>query len=79
VTLEVALTSNTQTGAAPGYRDHQIHTLLAAGVPVTLNTDNPRVSDVTLSQEHALARYATGLTTPQLRALADQSARASFR
>jgi adenosine deaminase len=79
VTLEVALTSNTQTGAAPGYRDHQIHTLLAAGVAVTLNTDNPRVSDVTLSQEHALARYATGLTAPQLQTLADQSARAAFR
>jgi adenosine deaminase len=79
VTLEVALTSNTQTGAAPGYRDHQIHTLLAAGVPVTLNTDNPRVSDVTLSQEHALARYAAGLTEAQLQTVADQSAAAAFR
>lgn len=78
VTLEVALTSNTQTGAAPGYRTHQIHALLAAGVPVTLNTDNPRVSDVTLSQEHALARYATGLTAEQLRQVAEQSARAAF-
>jgi adenosine deaminase len=79
VTLEVALTSNTQTGAAPGYRDHQIHALLAAGVSVTLNTDNPRVSDVTLSQEHALARYAAGLTTAQLEAVARQSAVAAFR
>jgi adenosine deaminase len=79
VTLEVALTSNTQTGAAPGYRDHQIHALLAAGVPVTLNTDNPRVSDVTLSQEHALARYATGLSDAQLESLARQSAAAAFR
>lgn len=79
VTLEVALTSNTQTGAAPGYRDHQIHALLAAGVPVTLNTDNPRVSDVTLSQEHALARYATGLTAAQLESVARQSAAAAFR
>ncbi|MFI5494988.1 adenosine deaminase [Actinoplanes sp. NPDC051859] len=78
VTLEVALTSNTQTGAAPGYRQHQIHTLLAAGVPVTLNTDNPRVSDVTLSQEHALARYATGLSDQQLRTVAEQSVRAAF-
>ncbi|MEV6602451.1 adenosine deaminase [Actinoplanes sp. NPDC051346] len=78
VTLEVALTSNTQTGAAPGYREHQIHALLAAGVPVTLNTDNPRVSDVTLSQEHALARHATGLTESQLRTVAEQSVTAAF-
>jgi adenosine deaminase len=79
VTLEVALTSNIQTGAAPGYREHQIHALLAAGVAVTLNTDNPRVSDVRLSQEHALARYATGLTDEQLHLVARQSATAAFR
>lgn len=78
VTLEVALTSNIQTGAAPGYPDHQIHALLAAGVPVTLNTDNPRVSDVRLSQEHALARYASGITPEQLQTVAEQSVRAAF-
>jgi adenosine deaminase len=79
ITLEVALTSNTQTGAAPGYRDHQIHGLLAAGVPVTLNTDNPRASDVTLSQEHRIARTEAGLTEDQLRTVAEQSAKAAFR
>ena len=47
--------------------------LLAAGVPVTLNTDNPRVSDTTLSQEHALARHATG--TPTIATVAEQSRR----
>jgi adenosine deaminase len=79
VTLEVALTSNTQTGAAPGYRSHQIHTLLAAGVGVTLNTDNPRVSDVTLSQEFLLARYAVGLTAAQVEEIAARSVTAAFR
>ncbi|MEU7901483.1 hypothetical protein [Actinoplanes sp. NPDC049118] len=47
-------------------------------MPVTLNTDNPRVSDVTLSQEHALARYAAGLS-PELESLARRSAAAAFR
>jgi adenosine deaminase len=79
ITLEVALTSNIQTGAAPGYRDHQIHGLLAAGVPVTLNTDNPRASDVTLSQEHRIARTEAALSEDQLRAVAEQSAKAAFR
>jgi adenosine deaminase len=78
VTLEVALTSNTQTGAAPSYPGHQIHALLAAGVPVTLNTDNPRVSDVTLSQEHRIARTEVGLSESQLRTLGEQSAKAAF-
>jgi adenosine deaminase len=78
ITLEVALTSNTQTGAAPGYREHQVHALLAAGVPVTLNTDNPRASNVTLSQEHRIARAEAGLSARQVRAMAEQSARAAF-
>jgi adenosine deaminase len=78
VTLEVSLTSNTQTGAAPSYAEHQIHKLLAAGVPVTLNTDNPRVSDVKLSQEHRVAVNEVGLTAEQLELVARQSATAAF-
>ncbi|MFI5708898.1 adenosine deaminase [Kribbella sp. NPDC051620] len=78
VTLEVSLTSNTQTGAAPSYAEHQIHKLLAAGVPVTLNTDNPRVSDVKLSQEHHMAVCEVGLTADQLALVASQSAAAAF-
>ncbi len=78
ITLEVSLTSNTQTGAAPSYANHQIHQLLAAGVPVSLNTDNPRVSNVRLSQEHRTAMTEVGLTTDQLMTVAQQSAAAAF-
>jgi adenosine deaminase len=78
VTLEVSLTSNTQTGAAPSYQGHQIHRLLAAGVPVTLNTDNPRVSDVKLSQEHRTAVNEAGLTAEQLATVARQALVAKF-
>ena len=78
ITLDVALTSNTQTGASPSLRRHQIHALLAAGVPVTINTDDPRVSDVTLSQEHRTAVTQVGLTPDQLRTVAEQSLRAAF-
>lgn len=78
VTLEVSLTSNTQTGAAPSYAEHQIHQLLKAGVPVSLNTDNPRASNVRLSQEHQLALTAVGLTAEQLSTVAHQALKASF-
>jgi adenosine deaminase len=55
VTLEVAITSNVQTGAAPGRAGHQLATLLAAGVRVALCTDNPVVSDTCLTREYELA------------------------
>ena len=61
MTLEVAITSNVQTGAAPGRAQHQLATLIAAGVRVALCTDNPAVSDTRLTREYELAR---GLVDP---------------
>ena len=55
VTLEVAITSNVQTGAARSRAEHQLATLVAAGVRVALCTDNPAVSDTRLTREYELA------------------------
>ena len=55
VTLEVAITSNVQTGAASSQTMHQLATLVAAGVRVALCTDNPVVSDTRLTREYELA------------------------
>jgi adenosine deaminase len=56
VTLEVAITSNVQTGAAPDRTQHQLTALVAAGVRVALCTDNPTVSGTRLTREYELAR-----------------------
>ena len=55
VTLEVAITSNVQTGAARSRAEHQLATLVAAGVRVALCTDNPAVSDTRLTREYEIA------------------------
>jgi adenosine deaminase len=56
VTLEVAVTSNVQTGAARSRARHQLAALVAAGVRVALCTDNPVVSDTRLTREYEIAR-----------------------
>ena len=56
VTLEVAITSNVQTGAARSLAQHQLAALAAAGVRVALCTDNPTVSDTRLTREYEIAR-----------------------
>ena len=56
VTLEVAITSNLQTGAAASRAQHQLATLVAAGVRVALCTDNPAVSNTRLTREYEHAR-----------------------
>jgi adenosine deaminase len=78
IILEVALTSNVQTRAAAGYAEHPLRTLLRHGVPVTLNTDNPRASATTLAREYELAGALAGLTEEELAAVARHSVSASF-
>ncbi len=60
ITLEVCLTSNLQTGNAPDYAQHPFEKLRAAGVRVTVNTDDPSVSGIDLSHEwqQAISIYA---------------------
>jgi adenosine deaminase len=60
VTFEVAITSNIQTGAARNRAEHQLATLVAAGVRVALCTDNPAVSDTRLTREYQIAHDLIG-------------------
>ena len=73
MTLEVAITSNVQTGAARSRAQHQLATLAAAGVRVALRTDNPTVSNTRLTREYEIARDlvdAAALDTIKQNALA---------
>jgi adenosine deaminase len=78
IALEVALTSNVQTGAAASYAEHPAAALLRHGVLVTLNTDNPRASGTTLAREFDVAAALAGLTDEDLTAVARNSQAASF-
>jgi len=78
VVLECCLTSNVQTGAVPSLREHPFAALRRAGLAVTLNTDDPGVSDTTLSRELALAAATWGLGRTELAALQGVAAQAAF-
>jgi adenosine deaminase len=51
IALEMAPTSNVQTGAAPSIAEHPIGLLRQLSFRVTVNTDNRLMSAVTLSSE----------------------------
>lgn len=61
ILLEVCLSSNLQTRAAASIQTHPFHALRRAGVWVCLNTDDPAISKVTLSDEYRLAQEHLGL------------------
>jgi adenosine deaminase len=60
IPLEVCLTSNMQTGAAPSYDRHPVRRYFDLGIPVVLCTDNRLMSGVTLADEYRHARDHLG-------------------
>ncbi len=78
VAFEVCLTSNVQTGAVPNIHDHPLPRMLQAGLQVTLNTDDPSVSDTRLSDEYALAITELDLSFESIKGLILTALQASF-
>ena len=70
VSLDLCPTSNTQAAIVAGYGDFPIAELRRRGVPITLNTDDLVVSDVTLSEEYLHVHRRLGLPVADLIALA---------
>ena len=69
ITLDLCPHSNWQAGIVPSVAAHPIGRLHRMGVPVTLNTDDLTVSDLTLSEGYVAAVEEIGLTLPELWAI----------
>ncbi|HVH21676.1 MAG TPA: adenosine deaminase [Pseudonocardia sp.] len=66
IALEVCPTSNLRTGAVAELAAHPLPRLLRAGVPVTLNTDDPGMFGCDLIGEYRVAHDVLGLTRADL-------------
>jgi adenosine deaminase len=76
--FEVCITSNHQSGVVPALGDHPLLPMHQAGLNVTLNTDDPSISQITLGNEYRLACEELGLTQAGLRERVLAAAEASF-
>jgi aminodeoxyfutalosine deaminase len=56
IVCDVCVLSNVRLGVARSVEQHPLPTLLAAGVPCTVNTDDPTFFSCDLDSEHAAAR-----------------------
>ncbi|MBV8187708.1 MAG: adenosine deaminase [Alphaproteobacteria bacterium] len=74
IVLEVCPGSNVALGIYPDRAAHPLHRLIEAGVPVTLNSDDPPFFHTTLGTEYDEA----GLGEPQLRGITHTAIAASF-
>ncbi|MFP5346715.1 MAG: adenosine deaminase [Actinomycetes bacterium] len=78
IPLEVCPTSNLCTGAVPDLTDHPFPALREAGVPVTINSDDPGMFATTLNREYEIAHAVFGLSTAELADLARAAVHHSF-
>ena len=78
IPLEMCPTSNRQTHAVEDMSSYPILRYLDAGIPVTLNTDDPAIEGTTLPEEYAYLKSLTGLTGEQEKTLRKNAIEAAF-
>jgi adenosine deaminase len=78
IPLEVCPTSNVRTRSVPSLAEHPLAVLVGAGVPVTINSDDPPMFSTTLDSEYAVAADLLGLDAAGVAELARAAVRASF-
>ena len=78
IPLGICPSSNLVLKVYPSLADHPIDRLRRAGVPVSINTDDPALLGTTLEREYALCAEAFGWGEDVLRDIAGTSIDASF-
>jgi adenosine deaminase len=78
IPLGICPTSNIVLGVYPSIQEHPIERLRAAGVRVSVNTDDPALLGASLVGEYNLCRQAFGWTDDVTREVARTSIEASF-
>lgn len=76
--FEVCITSNYQSGVIPNHYAHPVARMHTLGLNVTINTDDPSISQIKLSDEYSRAVEEFGFSMAQLKACVMAAARAAF-
>ncbi len=77
-TLEMCPTSNLQTGIVPKLAKHPMYAFFQIGIPVTINTDDPSISNTTLTDEFLVATRGVGVPFRVLPEMILNAAKAAF-
>lgn len=78
ITLEICPTSNLQTGIIPKLGQHPLFAFYQIGIPVTINTDDPSISNTTLTDEFLVATRGAGVPFRAVPDMIINAAKAAF-
>jgi adenosine deaminase len=75
IALEVCPTSNVCTGVVSSFAEHPVTQLVEAGVPVAINTDDPKMFGISLAEEYGKLRDLLGFPPARLFELMEEAVR----
>jgi aminodeoxyfutalosine deaminase len=78
IPIEVCVTSNYATGAAPAGTEHPVRRMFEAGLMLVVNSDDPTMFQTSLNEEYRRWNERHGFSEAELRELARNSFRAAF-
>jgi adenosine deaminase len=78
VMLEICPTSNWLTNSVPSLEAHPLPLLYRAGVPVSINSDDPNLMGIDLVREYEICRSLYGFSEEDFRGINDQALAHSF-
>jgi adenosine deaminase len=78
IILEMCPTSNFQTGVISGLSQHPMWSYQQVGIRVTINTDDPSISNTTLTDEYMVASGVIGIPLRAIRQMILTAAEAAF-
>lgn len=78
ITLEMCPTSNVQTKAVKGFREHPIYDFYKDGIKVSVNTDNRTVSDTDMTKECSIVFDEFNINYEDYKEIYFNSVEASF-
>ncbi len=78
ITFEICPSSNIQSGAVHSVQFHPLRDMYQLNLNTTLNTDDPSISNIVLTDEYLLAVTRLGLTLDEVKQTILNSARSAF-
>ncbi len=78
IPFEVCITSNVQSGVFSTIEEHSVKKMIDAGIFVTINTDDPGISQITLSDEYQILNRKFNFSVERLYFLSNASIQAAF-
>lgn len=78
IPLEICPTSNITLAATPSADEHPVKRLYEMGVPIVINTDDPALYNITLSDEFELLQARFGFSRAEIQDLIEAGFRHSF-